>query len=101
MTKIYKIAFHPDARKELLDLDGSVHKMVLKQINKLGRYPYLGESLGNKQGFDLTNYRKLYAYDKKIRIIYSIVEDLILVKIIAIGRREDFQVYRDAAKRVR
>jgi mRNA interferase RelE/StbE len=98
--KIYKIAFHPDAQKELLSLDGSIRIIVLKQINKLKQFPQLGELLGNKHGYDLTGYRKLYAHKKNIRIVYSIIEERILVKIIAIGKREDFQVYRDADNRI-
>jgi len=98
--KLYKIIFHPEAQKELLSLDGSVKIAVLKQIKKLEQFPQLGELLGNKHGYDLTNYRKLYAQKKSIRIIYSIIEEQIIVKIIAIGRREDFEVYKDANDRI-
>jgi mRNA interferase RelE/StbE len=98
--KIYKISFHPEAQKELLSLDGSIRIIVLKQIKKLEQLPQLGELLGNKHGYDLTGYRKLYASKKNIRIIYSIIEKQILVKIIAIGKREDFQVYKDANNRL-
>jgi mRNA interferase RelE/StbE len=98
--KLYKIAFHPDAQKELLSLDGSIRIIVLKQIKKLEQFPQLGELLGNKHGYDLTGYRKLYANKKNIRIVYSIIEEQILIKIIAIGKREDFQVYKDANNRI-
>jgi mRNA interferase RelE/StbE len=98
--KLYKIVFHPDAQKELLSLDGSIRIIVLKQINKLEQFPQLGELLGNKHGYDLTGYRKLYANKKNIRIVYSIIEEQILVKIIAIGKRENFQVYKDANTRI-
>jgi Cytotoxic translational repressor of toxin-antitoxin stability system len=98
--KIYRITFHPEAQKELYSLDGSIRIMILKQIKKLEQFPQLGEVLGNKHGYDLTGYRKLYANKKNIRIIYSIIENQILVKIIAIGKREDFQVYKDANDRI-
>ena len=45
-----------------------------------------------RHGYDLTGYRKMYADRKRIRIVYSIVEELVLVKIIAIGRRADDEV---------
>jgi len=98
--KNYKIIFHPAAQKELLSLDGSVRIMVVKQIKKLEHYPQLGELLGNKHGYDLTNYRKLYVYKKSIRIIYTVIENQVLVKIVAIGKREDFEVYKDADERI-
>ena len=97
--KLYKIVFHPEAQKELLSLDGSVRIIVLKQLKKLEQFPQLGELLGNKHGYDLTGYRKLYANKKNIRIVYSIIEEQILIKVIAIGKREDFQVYKDADNR--
>jgi mRNA interferase RelE/StbE len=98
--KLYKIIFHPEAQQELISLDGSVRIIVLKQIKKLEQFPQLGELLGNKHGYDLTGYRKLYVNKKNIRIVYSIIEEQILVKIIAIGKREDFQVYKDANNRI-
>ena len=88
------------ALKELRSLDGSVQKKVIKQVEKLKKYPQLGPLLGNKHGYDLTGYRKLYVDSKRIRIIYSIVEDQILVKVLAIGKREDFKVYKDATDRL-
>ena len=97
--KLYKIVFHPEAQKELLSLDGSVRIIVLKQLKKLEQFPQLGELLGNKHGYDLAGYRKLYANKKNIRIVYSIIEKQILIKVIAIGKREDFQVYKDADNR--
>ncbi|MDP2815597.1 MAG: type II toxin-antitoxin system RelE/ParE family toxin [Rectinemataceae bacterium] len=98
--KTFKIVFHPEARKELLNLDGSVRILVLKQIKKLEQFPQLGELLGNRHGYDLTNYRKLYCSNKNIRLVYSIVEDHIIVKIIAIGKRKDFEVYKNAHERI-
>jgi len=43
---------------------------------------------------------KLYENNKKIRLVYTIHEGQIQVQIIAIGRREGFEVYEDASKRI-
>ena len=83
----YKIEFHPAALKEFCELDGSIKKLVKKQLDKLKTSPFLGEELGNKNGYDLTGYRKMYACKKQIRIVYSVINDLLLVPIIAIGKR--------------
>ena len=95
----YKIKFHPLAEKELNNLDGSVKILVIKQISKLRNNPEYGENLGNKHGYDLTGYKKIYVNNKKIRIIYKIEKEKVLIKIIAIGKRDDFEVYQDADKR--
>lgn len=96
----YQIKFHPEALKEFCSLDGSIKKLVKKQIDKLKTSPFLGEELGNKNGYDLTGYRKMYVCKKQVRIVYSIVENVLLVNIIAIGKREDMEVYAGAAERV-
>ena len=95
----YKIKFHPLAEKELNNLDGSVKLLVVKQISKLSKNPDYGEDLGNKHGYDLTGYKKIYVNNKKIRIVYKIEKEKVLIKIIAIGKRDDFEVYQDADKR--
>ena len=96
----YEIKFHPDALREFCELDGSLKKLVKKQLDKLKTSPFLGEELGNKNGYDLTGYRKMYACKKQIRIVYSIVENVLLVNIISIGKREDMEVYELAANRL-
>lgn len=97
----YKIKFHEEALKEFLNLDGSVQKLVAKQISKLETSPELGELLGNKNGIDLTNYRKMYADQKKVRIVYEILDKEILVHIVAIGKRDEMEVYKSALARVK
>jgi len=96
----YKILIHPEAAKEIAALDRSVRLLVLKQIKKLSKMPGLGAQLGNKMGIDLSGYRKIYVDKKKIRIVYKIVEERIVVQIISVGKREGMQVYQNAAKRL-
>lgn len=97
---IYKILFHPDAAREIAGLDNRERLLVLKQIKKLFATPCRGSKLGNKQGMDLSGYRKLYADKKKIRIVYKIVDEKILIQVIAVGKREGLKVYKKAAKRL-
>ena len=42
----------------------------------------------------------MYACKKQIRIVYSVVENVLFVNIIAIGKREDMEVYKTASERV-
>lgn len=95
----YKIIIHPEAAKEIAALDHRVKLLVFKQIKKLSQMPGLGALLGNKIGIDLSGFRKVYVDKKRIRIVYNIFEELILVKIIAVGKRESMEVYQKAAKR--
>jgi len=97
----YKVSFIPSAQKDFDKLDGRRKILVAKQLVKLENYPFAGKELGNKAGVDLTGYYKLYADKKRIRIVYSVSEKEIIVKIIAIGERDELMVYREAAKRVK
>lgn len=96
----YKVFLTEAARKDFQSLDGSVKLQVAKQLKKLEASPYLGEHLGKKGPFDLTGYYKLYAVKKSIRIVYRILESMILVEVVAIGKREDLQVYKTAFERI-
>ena len=88
----YKIQFHPLALQEFLSLDKGVQKLVKKQFEKIKISPQLGEELGVKNNIDLSGYRKMYANKKQIRIVYSILQEIVTVNIIAIGKREDMEV---------
>ena len=94
----WKVELIPEARADFNKLDGSVKKRVLKQLVKLERNPKYGDPLGNKAGINLEGYFKLYADKRRIRIIYEEIDHII--KIIAIDKREDMEVYRIALKRI-
>lgn len=94
----WKVELIPEAHADFNGLDGSVKKQVLKQLVKLEKNPKYGVPLGNKAGFNLEGYFKLYAVRKQIRIVYH--ESGQTIKIIAIDKREDLEVYRIAWKRI-
>ncbi len=78
----WKVELIPEAHADFKRLDGSVKKRVLKQLIKLEKNPDYGDPLGNKVGINLEGYFKLYADDKRIRIIYEEIDNII--KVIAI-----------------
>lgn len=94
----WKVELIPEALADFNSLDGSVKKLILKQLVKLERNPKYGDPLGNKAGINLEGYFKLYADKKQIRVIYEVIDHVI--KIISIDKREDMEVYRIALKRI-
>jgi len=94
----WKVELVAEAQTDFKRLEGSVKKRVLKQLIKLEKNPNCGDPLGNKAGINLEGYFKLYADEKRIRIIYEKVDNII--KVIAIDKREDMEVYRIALKRI-
>lgn len=96
----WKVELIPEASEDFKGLDGSVKKQILKHLVKLEQNPRYGTSPGNKAGINLEGYFKLYAMQKKIRIIYEYQNFEQIIKVIAIDKREDLEVYRTAFKRI-
>ncbi len=88
-----------DSRSDFKKLDGREKAMVAKRLISLERDPGIGNPLGNKMGMDLTGYFKLYADGKRLRIVYTLEGEII--KVVAIGKREEMEVYRLAVKRIK
>jgi mRNA interferase RelE/StbE len=97
----YSVILTADAADDFRHLDGSQRISVAKQLRKLETAPLLGEHLGNRAGLNLTGYYKLYAAQKSIRIVYRIIEQKVVVEVVAIGKREDMSVYKTSLKRIR
>lgn len=96
----YKILFEDSALKSLKKLDNGVVRRVLKRVGLLRKNPYLGKPLGNKMGMNLTGYYKLYACEKKLRIVYTISEKEVLVTVVIVGKREKGEVYENVLKSI-
>jgi len=96
---MYEIKYHPLIEEDLKQLNNSILIEVFKKIEKLKTSPELGQPLGNKNNMNLSGLRKTYVAKKQVRIVYEIIDNVLLVKVIAIGKREDMQVYKQAEKR--
>ena len=97
---MYTIEFFPEVEDDLKQLDHRVLLLVFKQLKKLSQSPQLGDLLGNKAGMDLRGCRKMYVDHKRVRIVYRIIEEVIVVEVIAIAQRDDMSVYREASQRI-
>jgi len=97
---MYSIIQHPLVDKDLKELNHSQKILVFKKIKQLQHTPQLGLPLGNKNNMNLSGLKKVYVDKKKIRIVYEIIEDKLIVKTIAIGKRDEMDVYKKANDRV-
>ena len=97
---MYAIEFFPEVEDDLKQLDHRVRLLVFKQLKKLSQSPQLGDLLGNKAGMDLSGCRKMYVDHKRVRIVYRIIEEVIVVEVIAIAQRDDMSAYREASQRI-
>jgi len=96
----YKVVLKKEADDDLSNLSYSQKILIFKQLEKLKTSPQLGIQLGKKAGYDLTGYRKMYANKKQLRIVYRIIDNEIIVEVIAIGKRDDMEIYKKASNRI-
>jgi len=96
----YKVVFTEDGENDLKKLDKSIRAQVIKKAIALQDDPFLGDALGNKLGLDLTGYYKLYVAKKAYRIVYRLIgEEIEVVEIVGIGKRDKEGIYRLVVKR--
>ncbi len=96
----YSLRFHPKVDEDLKEFSYTQKRLIFKQLQKIEKSPELGQLLGNKNGYDLSGCRKMYADNKQIRIVYKIVEEQIIIEVVALGKRNEMEVYKKASQRV-
>lgn len=96
---MYEIKYHPLVEADLKQLNNSIRLEVFKKLKKIQQTPEIGKPLGNKNNMNLTGLFKVYVAKKQVRIVYEIIENILIVKVIAIGKRESMEVYKQADER--
>ncbi len=97
---MYKIEFHEDVKKDLKALGHSTTALVLKKLQKISQDPLVGNELGNKANNNLAGFRKVYVENKRVRIVYKIIDDKIEIFVVAVGKRDEMEVYKKAQDRL-
>ena len=101
----WEVKYLPEVLEDLRRLDGSQRILALKAIEKVRENPLpdteggYGKPLGSKSGTNLTNLLKIKFRDLGIRVVYKIIFDDGIMKIVVVSARADEQVYKEAAKR--
>ncbi len=96
---MYALQNHPLVEKDLEVLDHATRVQVFKKLKQIEESPQLGKPLGNKNNLDLSGFYKIYVAKKEVRIVYEIQNDLLVIYVIAIGKRNDMEVYKKASNR--
>ena len=94
---MYKLNFLEKAKKDIKKLDKSVQVQIIKKLEKISINPEIWDNLS----WNLSWLKKVYVNNKKIRIVYKIIDDKIEILIIVIWKRENKRVYKDAFSRIK
>lgn len=97
----FKIKFLKEAETEFKNLDNNLFLKASKILTKLSQDPFAySEPLGQKMNLNLTGLRKAYVDDKRVRIVFMILENRLIILVISINKRDKSRVYHLTQKRV-
>jgi mRNA interferase RelE/StbE len=98
----YRVVLTADAKQLLATIqDRREQGVLLARLEQLAESP---EQQGKPLRGDLTGYRSIRAIGQRYRVVYQIVEEQVLVVVVAMGRRKDGDrqdVYELASKLVK
>jgi mRNA interferase RelE/StbE len=93
---IYKLRFHELALTEWQKLDGSVRKPLKKKLAERLENPRIPSAALS----GMADCYKIKLQGVGYRLVYRVEENVLLVTVIAVGKREKNQVYEAAQDRI-
>ena len=101
----WKIEYIKEAQRDLQKLDAYNRRFILKAIEKTAQRPLpppdgIGKPLGNHAAANLSGYYKIKLRDLGYRVVYGLVREGNVMKVIVISIRDDDAVYREAERRI-
>ena len=99
---MYKVIPFDEVENDLFILSDDIVNEVLDYLHKFQTNPYkYSKPLYNQGGINLQGYRKTYVANATYRIISKIEDNKVkIVEVVAVGRREKKEVYKEAVKRI-
>ena len=102
----WNIEYIKEAQRDLKRLDPYNRKIILKAIEKTAERPLpppegIGKPLGNHASSKLSGYYKIKLRDLGYRVVYQLITDGEIMRIIVISIQDDEAVYREAERRIR
>ena len=94
--KSFSLEFHTLALKEWQKLDNSVKEQFKKQLQKRLANPRVASA---KLHGDLDNFYKIKLRTVGYRLVYEVIDYKLVVLVIAVGKRNQEIVYRNAESR--
>ncbi len=93
----YRLKFLPQALAEWNALDGSVKTVLRKLLKKRLAQPHVP---GAELHADLAGCYKIKLRKQGYRLVYQVEDDVLVVLVLAVDKREDMAAYRAAVQRL-
>lgn len=91
----YKLKFLPTALKEWKKLDNSIQTQLKKKLKERLESPHT--QANQLKGFE--NHYKIKLRSSGYRLVYEVIDDEICILVIAVGKRNKNEVYKQVQKR--
>ncbi|MBN3175586.1 type II toxin-antitoxin system RelE/ParE family toxin [Pectobacterium brasiliense] len=93
----YSVKFREEALKEWLKLDKTIQQQFAKKLKKCCENPHIPSAKlrGMKDCYKI----KLRA--SGFRLVYEVIDDVLIIAVVAVGKRERSGVYHLASERMR
>lgn len=94
---IYTVKFRAEALKEWHRLDKTIQQQFAKKLKKCCENPHIpaAKLRGIKDCYKI----KLHA--SGFRLVYQVIDDTLVIAVVAVGKRERSDVYNLASERMR
>jgi len=93
----YRLKFLPEALEEWSALDGSIKELLRKLLKKRLNEPH---TPGAQLHGDLSGCYKIKLRKHGYRLVYNVEDDVLVVLVLAIDKREDMAAYHSALERL-
>lgn len=93
---IYELEFTVEADKEWKKLDSSIKTQFKKKLIKIIENPHIP----NNKLSGMPNCYKIKLRSAGYRLVYKVKDDVVIITVVAIGKRERNEVYKNAVKRL-
>ena len=93
----YRLKFLPEALAEWNALDGSVKEVLRKALKKRLEQP---RTPGAQSPGALSNCYRIKLRKQGYRLVYSVEDDILIVLVLAIDKREGMAAYRSDVERL-
>lgn len=105
-TMKWEIEYLEEARRDLKRMDSYSARLVVKEIEKTAERSLpppegIGKPLGNHTSSRLGGYYKIKLKSMVYRVVYGLVREHNVMKIIVISIRDDETVYKEAERRIK
>ncbi len=102
---MWEVQYHKEALLDLKKLDQSQQNQVIKKIRQVAENPLprseggYGDPLGSRSSTQLSGYCKIKLVKAGLRVVYRLVRESSVMRIIVVSARADEEVYQIAHKR--